>query len=127
MTWDTYLLYLATITVFFATPPGTSQILMMSNSLHYGLRCSLPTVAGDLSANGLQILAAGFGLAAIIATSATALAVAKWLGVAYLVWFGLRMFFAKPLDLRRAGAQVPRRRLFLQGFLTSGADRKSVV
>lgn len=126
MTWETYLLYLATVAVFFATPPGTSQILIMSNGLRYGVRRSLATIAGDLSANMLQMLAAGFGLAALIATSGQALTVIKWLGVAYLLWFAIRIFFAPPPDLTRKDTAVSPRALYFQGFFTSAANPEAV-
>ncbi|RVT84028.1 LysE family translocator [Rhodobacteraceae bacterium CCMM004] len=126
MTWDTYLLYLATVGVFFATPPGSSQILMMSNSLRHGLRPSLATAAGDLSANAVQMLAAGIGLTALIASSAGALTVIKWLGVAYLLWFGLRTFFAPAPSLDAPAVPPGRRRLFGQGFVTSAANPEAV-
>ncbi|GGL72743.1 LysE family translocator [Wenxinia marina] len=127
MSWDTYALYLVTLGVFFATPPGTSQILIMTNSLRHGLRASLPTAAGDLTANSLQIMAAGFGLTALIGQSAEALTVVKWLGVAYLVWYGLRVWRSPPPDglEGRADPSAPRR-LFAQGFLTSAANPEAV-
>lgn len=84
MSIESYLLYLAAVGVFFATPPDTSQLLVMSNSIRYGLKCSKWNIVGDLSANCLQMIAAAFGLAAIIATSATAFMIVKWLGVFYL-------------------------------------------
>ncbi|NNL34564.1 MAG: LysE family translocator [Silicimonas sp.] len=127
MTLELYLVYLATVAVFFATPPGTSQILMISNSLRFGLGRSMATAAGDLSANVLQMLAAGFGLAAVIAASAGALTVIKWLGVAYLVYFGIRTFFAPPTPLVKSeGVALGPRRLFMQGFLTSSANPEAV-
>ena len=55
MSWETYLLYLGVLAVFFATPPDTSQLLIISNSLRHGLRRSMATVAGDLTANSLQM------------------------------------------------------------------------
>lgn len=126
MTLDVYLIYLATVAVFFATPPGTSQILIISNTLRFGLRRSVATGLGDLSANALQMLCAGFGLATVIAHSGQALFVIKWLGVAYLLWFGIRTFFAAPTNLERAAEETPPRRLFLQGFLTSAANPEAV-
>ncbi len=127
MTPETYLLYLGVLAAFFATPPDTSQLLIVSNSLRHGLRRSLATVAGDLSANVLQMTAAAFGLTALIATSADALWLVKWLGVAYLGWIGLSLMF-------RAGAAhtspMPKdqpRHLFRQGFLTSSANPYAAV
>lgn len=124
---DVYLLYLATVAVFFATPPGTSQILMISNTLRHGLRPSFMTAAGDLSANVLQMLAAGIGLAALIANSASALSVIKWFGVAYLLWYGVRTFFSKPADLKKGNPGEARPgKLFFQGFFTSAANPEAV-
>ncbi len=126
MILETYVLYLITVAVFFATPPGTSQILIISNALRFGVRRSLWTGAGDLSANALQMLAAGFGLAAIIGTSAGALTAIKWIGVAYLAIYGLRIFFAQPSDFSRRTTAAPSHRLFSQGFFTSLANPEAV-
>jgi len=45
MSAEAYLLYLGVLVAFFATPPDTSQLLIMSNSVRHGLRRSLATVA----------------------------------------------------------------------------------
>ncbi len=128
MTLETYLIYLGVLAAFFATPPDASQLLIISNSLRHGLGRSLATVAGDLTANTLQMTAAAFGLTAIIAASADALAVVKWLGVGYLAWIGLRLMLA-PAEERTVGsaARVRAGALFRQGFLTSSANPYAVV
>ncbi|MGP6086987.1 LysE family translocator [Antarctobacter jejuensis] len=128
MTVEAYLIYLAALAAFFATPPDTSQLLIMSNSLQHGLRRSLWTVAGDLSANVLQMTAAGFGLVAVIAASASFLGWVKWAGVAYLFWIGISMILRAPLADRPGAAPLASRRvLFRQGFLTSTANPYAVV
>ena len=123
MTIETYLLYLAALGVFFATPPDTSQLLIIANSARHGLKKSGWTIAGDLTANALQMTAAAFGIAAVIAASATAFQVLKWLGVAYLAWIGLRMILSKSRDrngeAEDAGSPF---RLYRQGFITSTAN-----
>ena len=128
MTIETYLLYLAALGVFFATPPDTSQLLIIANSARHGLKRSGWTIAGDLSANALQMTAAAFGIAAVIAASAGAFQIVKWFGVAYLAWIGLRLIFfesrgadAAPAD---AGSAV---KLFRQGFITSSANPFAVM
>lgn len=125
---ETYLLYLAAVAVFFATPPDTSQLLIISNSIRHGLRKSMYTIAGDLSANCLQMTGAAFGLAAIIATSASAFIWVKWLGVAYLVWIGVQLIVSKhaPGDVDANLSHAPFR-LFRQGFVTSMANPFAVV
>jgi len=128
MLLETYLIYLTAVAIFFATPPDTSQLLIISNSIRHGLRRSLLTIAGDLSANILQMGAAGFGLAAIVATSATAFAVIKWAGVAYLIWIGVQLILSGS-HKETAGTKpaVGRQHLYRQGFITSMANPFAVV
>ena len=129
MPFETWTLYVLTVLALMSTP-GPSQLLMLTNSGVHGFHRSLATAAGDLSANALQMLAAGLGLAAIIAASATALSVIKWAGVAYLIWLGVRMIRrAKPDGSTGQGQQqqASLKTLWLQGFLTSAANPKAVV
>ncbi len=128
MTWETCILYLAAIAAFFATPPDTSQLLIMSNSIQHGVKRASWTIAGDLTANIIQMMAAAFGLAALIATSANAFSLIKWLGVAYLAWIGVQLFVSKPKELRLARSpRKTRTSLFKQGFITSSANPYAVI
>lgn len=128
MSLDTWLLYVATILVFMASP-GPSHLLMISVGMGNGFRKSLATAAGDLSANAVQIVLAGFGLAAVLVTSRYGFVVVKWLGVAYLVWLGSKTLLAS--FSKRPTAQTSEARscksLWLRGFVTSAANPKAVV
>lgn len=129
MTIESWTVYVAAVLALMATP-GPSHLLMLSNSGAHGFRRAVFTAAGDLTANALQMLAAGMGLAALIATSGSALLAIKWAGVAYLLWLGIRMIRrAKPDDpsLRNAPKRASLTGLWLQGFLTSAANPKAVV
>jgi len=128
MTTEIWTLYVAAVIALMSTP-GPSQLLMLSNTVAHGLRRSIATAVGDLSANALQMLAAGLGLAAIIMASGTALNVIKWAGVCYLIWSGVRMILrAKPDDpnLATSRSEVSLKTLWLQGFLTSAANPQAV-
>lgn len=125
MTSETYLIYLGVLAAFFATPPDTSQLLIISNSLRHGMRRSMATVAGDLSANALQMTLAAFGLTAVVAANADALWVVKWLGVVYLAWIGLRLMLSRPSAVEQATTSGGK--LFRQGFVTSSANPYAVV
>ena len=128
MSIEVYLLYLAALAAFFATPPDVSQFLIISNSMRHGLRKSTATIFGDLTANSLQMTAAAFGLTAIIATSANAIVWIKWAGVAYLLWLAFAMLRKKPNDnTQEASCQGSFGSLFKQGFLTSSANPYAVV
>ncbi|HJV95024.1 MAG TPA: LysE family translocator, partial [Albitalea sp.] len=71
----------------------------------------------------LHMALATLGLSALLAASATAFELVKWLGAAYLVWIGVGM-----LRQRRGAAlspaSVPPRRVFWQGALTNALNPK---
>lgn len=129
MTLETWMLYVATVLALMSTP-GPSQLLMLSNSAAHGFGRAAFTAVGDLTANALQMLAAGLGLAVVVAASATALTVIKWAGVVYLIWLGVRMIrraSATDPDLDKARPVASRKSLWVQGFVTSAANPKAVV
>ena len=57
------LAYAGAVTVL-ALTPGPSTMLGSAHGMTYGARGTLPTIAGDLSANVLQMTAAAVGLGA---------------------------------------------------------------
>ena len=128
MSLEIWFAYLATVLAFMITP-GPSHLLMLSNSMMHGFRSSLATAAGDLTANALQMLAAGLGLATILVASQNALTVVKWLGVTYLIWMGIRMWRQAGTASTRTGAarSASVKILWWQGFFTSAANPKAVV
>ena len=120
--------YVATVAVL-ALTPGPSTMLGSAHGMRYGTRGTLPTIAGDLSANALQMLAAGLGLGAVIVQSEALFLAIKWAGVAYLAWMGishLRRANASLASAADRGEKTPRRR-FRQGFVTSASNPKAVV
>lgn len=128
MSVDSWLLYIGTILLFMSSP-GPSHLLMISVSMSNGFERSLATAAGDLCANAIQILLAGFGLAAAMMSTRYGFSIIKWLGVAYLVWIGMRTIIASfnPQETHRAQPKASLRSLWLRGFITSAANPKAVV
>ena len=129
MTLDTWFIYVATVLALMSTP-GPSQLLMLSNSARNGFRRGTATAFGDLTANAIQMLLAGLGLGAVLAASAGSLLIIKWLGVAYLLFLGIKMIRKSRIQ-ENADSQPQTRdslkSLWLQGFLTSAANPKAVV
>ncbi len=128
MSTDTWLLYVGTVLIFMSTP-GPSHLLMLSVSMSNGFHRSLATAAGDLSANTIQILLAGLGLAAVITGSRYGFAIIKWAGVSYLVWVGIRQIVASYRG-HTGSRDIPitsLRRLWFRGFVTSAANPKAMV
>jgi threonine/homoserine/homoserine lactone efflux protein len=128
MSWEIWLAYLATVAVFFVSPPGPSQMLMIGNSLRHGLARSTATMAGDLSANALQMTAAAFGLAGAVAAEPALFEALKWAGVAWLGYLGIRAIRnAGRLDETVPEPAASRGALWRQGFFTSAANPQAVL
>lgn len=124
---DTWFLYIGTVLILMSTP-GPSQLLMLSNSISSGFRRSLFTAAGDLTANFLQMVVAAVGLVSIIASSREFFLAVKWAGVAYLVYLGLKLIFARAgSPLTTQVQERSRQSLYWQGFVTSAANPKAVI
>ena len=129
MSVESWIAYVATVLLFMSTP-GPSHLLMASVGMSVGFRRSLATAAGDLSANAIRMALAGLGLASALMASRYGFAALKWLGVAWLVWMGVRQIRASFGS--RPGAASPVRaaspgRLWTSGFVTSAANPKAVV
>ena len=128
MTIETWALYVGTVLLFMCAP-GPSHLLMLSVSASNGFQRSLATAAGDLTANAIQIVLAGLGLAAALNASKYGFATVKWLGVSYLVWLGARQII-RSFSGRGVAAPAPRaslKALWARGFITSAANPKAVV
>lgn len=84
-TLGTYLLAAVALVV----APGPGQALVLARTLQGGTRHGVLTALGLELGTLVHTLAAALGLSAILATSAAAFAVVKWLGAGYLVWLGI--------------------------------------
>ncbi len=106
MSLELWLAYLLATTVVLISP-GPTVLLVVSYALSDGKRTALYTVPGvalgDFAAMSLSLA----GLGTLLATSASAFAVVKWLGAAYLVYLGVKMWRGRPLDLTAADPRRP--------------------
>ncbi|MBX8827895.1 LysE family translocator, partial [Ochrobactrum sp. SFR4] len=72
--------------------PGPTILLVVSYALGQGWRTAVPMAAGvalgDFTAMTLSML----GIGALLATSAIVFTIVKWLGAAYLIWLGIKLF-----------------------------------
>jgi threonine/homoserine/homoserine lactone efflux protein len=72
--------------------PGPIVTLVIANSLAYGQRTGLATVAGASSGNAVLVVAGAAGLTTLLALAAEAFEVLRWAGVAYLVYLGVKQW-----------------------------------
>jgi len=107
--------------------PGPDTLYIVGRSSALGLRAGAVGALGIGAGVLVHICAAGLGLSALLAASATAFAVVKIVGAAYLVYVGISL-----LRTRRSDASSPAvtlrparlRSIFFQGFLTNVLNPK---
>ena len=114
--------------------PGPDVLYIVSNALRGGARAGVVAALGITAGCFVHIFAAAVGVSALMAASATAFTVLKWLGAIYLVYVGIRLLFSKADSaiqleaheavLTGAGGQKYYRRIFLRGFWTNALNPK---
>jgi threonine/homoserine/homoserine lactone efflux protein len=124
-------LFMAAVFVLNATP-GVDLLLTVTRTLRGGLRAGMAAALGICAGCALHALAAAFGLAALLAVSATAFVLVSWAGAAYLLWLavGLWREAATGRASGAAPASAPQRGLgadFRAGLLTNLLNPKVVL
>ena len=118
--------------------PGPDVLYIVSNALRSGTRAGIVAGLGITAGCFVHIFAAAVGVGALLAASATAFTVLKWVGAAYLLWMGVRMLFAKASGDGGSGAAiaaaqaapaaaVPLRGVFMGGFWTNVLNPKVAI
>lgn len=89
MNANLYFAFIAAAFVLIAVP-GPSILVILSNSLARGKRLGFYTVLGTSLAMAIQLLVAVGGLATTMIVLSEWLSWLRWLGIAYLVYLGVR-------------------------------------
>jgi threonine/homoserine/homoserine lactone efflux protein len=106
--------------------PGPDQALIMRNALVGGRGAGVRTMLGGASGLALHATGAAVGVSALLATSATAYATLKLVGVAYLLYLAVRMLLS---SRRPAEDEHTTRhgRPYLQGFVSNALNPKCAL
>jgi homoserine/homoserine lactone efflux protein len=131
MSIELWLLYLVA-SVGLSLTPGPNGLLALTHGACFGLRRSVGTVLGGAAGFLLLIAASLAGLGALLAASEQAFTIAKWIGAAYLVYLGIKVWrspaaiVAVGPGAADAGGARPSD-LFRQGFLVAVSNPKALV
>ena len=110
--------------------PGPDSVLIMTRSATHGWRAGSAAALGIAAGTCVHVLAAALGLSALLATSAWAFTLIKYLGAAYLIYLGLTMLLhrhrtqAATAMHNHKPAPLSRRKIFTQGFLSNALNPK---
>jgi len=125
-TWLTF--FVASWAISFS--PGAGAISAMSCGLKHGFTRTYWNTLGLILGIIFQFIVVGVGLGAILATSEWAFSVVKYLGVAYLIYLGVKQFRtdATPVAVEKNAVEhVSIRTLIVRGFLINASNPKGTV
>lgn len=72
--------------------PGADMAFMLGQTVRNGRKAGFAALFGSMLATFFYIALAAVGFTAVLATSAMAFSIVKWVGVIYLIWLGLQAF-----------------------------------
>lgn len=128
MTLDVYLAFVVAATVLIVIP-GPSLMVVVSHAMGVGLRPSWFTIFGVAASHTVFFLITALGLSAFLLSFAHIFIWIKWIGVAYLIWMGIKQWRAKPkpLEAKADETSKPWWSLFFQGFAITMTNPKALV
>jgi len=139
---DLILFFIASAVVIVA--PGPDNILVLTRGVTLGRKAALVSAAGASTGLVCHSLFAAVGLSALLAQSAVAYSMVKYVGAAYLIYLGVRALMdrekfaltekdAPAMGLRRVYAQAvasnvfnPKIAVFFLAYLPQFTDRSAV-
>ena len=95
MDFQIWLTFVAASTALLLVP-GPTVLLVLSYAISQGKRVALATVGGVALGDFIAMSASLAGLGALVLASATLFTVLKWVGAAYLVYMGIKLFRSAP-------------------------------
>lgn len=114
--------------VVLAITPGPGLAYVVARTVAGGHREGLASCVGTGIGGMLHVVAAALGLSVLVAQSALAFSVVKYLGAAYLVYLGLRLLLRKePTSDTPAVASSGSRRAFLDGIVVEVLNVKTAL
>ena len=102
--------------------PGADTIYILTRSISQGNKSGIYSVYGIMTGVLIHTTLASFGLSIILAKSASAYMLVKYLGVGYLLYLGIRMLINKENIFDSASGKMIKQdlwKIYRQGMITN--------
>jgi len=124
----THFLLFLSAALLLAVMPGPGIFYVLARTLkggrQEGLASSLGTAIGGMG----HVIAAALGISTLLATSAVAFEIVRYVGAAYLIYLGVRTLLARDVTDLPDDVQDPQmKRAFYQGILTEVLNPKTAL
>lgn len=131
MSVELWLAFVAASAVLLAIP-GPTVLLVISHALGHGKRAAMGTVTGVALGDFTAMTASMLGLGALLTTSAALFTALKWIGAAYLIYLGFKLWRAPvaSTEASAVAASGPRERplrIFLHAYAVTALNPKSII
>ena len=124
---ENYFIYIQLILFYFITP-GPPRVVIVSNTINYGLRKSVWTAFGDISANFVQASLVTFIIGSLLIDNPGIYVYFKWAGILYILYLAY-----ETLTLKIKEADIKNKvfrsnlAMYRDGFLVAGLSPKALV
>ena len=124
---ENYFLYVQLLLFLFITP-GPPRVVIVSHTINYGLKRSVWTAAGDVSANALQATLVTFVIGSLLIDNPEIFTYLKWIGIAYILYLAYETFKIKT---KAIGSENKTSKsifsFYRDGFLVAGLSPKALL
>ena len=122
-----YLIYLQIILFLFITP-GLPRVVIVSHTLNYGLKKSVWTAVGDVTANIIQGILVVFLIGSFLSDNPEILYYLKWAGILYVVYLAYDTYTAKISSINsREQSTKSIFSFYKDGFMVAGLSPKAII
>ena len=122
-----YLIFLQIILFLFITP-GLPRVVIVSHTLSYGLKKSIWTAIGDISANIIQGILVVFLIGSFLSDNPEILYYLKWVGILYVVYLAYDIYTAKISSINsREQSTKSILSFYKDGFMVAGLSPKAII
>ena len=122
-----FLIFLQIILFLFITP-GLPRVVIVSHTLNYGLKRSVWTAFGDISANIIQGILVVFIIGSFLSDNPQVLNYLKWAGILYIVYLSYDTYTAKISSVNSKQQSFKSTfSLYKDGFMVAGLSPKAII
>ena len=91
---ENYILYIQLLLFLFITP-GPPRVVIVSHTINYGLKRSVWTAVGDVTANTVQATLVTFVIGSLLIDNPKIFTYLKWTGILYILYLAYETFNIK--------------------------------
>ncbi len=122
-----FLIFLQIILFLFITP-GLPRVVIVSHTLNYGLKRSVWTAFGDISANIMQGILVVFIIGSFLSDNPQVLNYLKWAGILYIVYLAYDTYTAKISSVNsKQQSSKSTFSFYKDGFMVAGLSPKAII